>query len=114
MCTLADMFRLKLAVFVTALAIGGGVLAPMSTAGAVGDLSTVHVGLTPVATGLANPVALAWRTNDAGMYVVQQNGRIQRVVGGVKTPAGTIKVRNDGEQGLLGLVFSANGAKAYL
>jgi glucose/arabinose dehydrogenase len=109
------MPRWKLLVLVTAMALGGGLLAPMSNAAAVGDLSTVHVGLTPVATGLVNPVALAWRANDpTSMYVVEQRGTIQRVSGGVRKQAAEIKVRNDGEQGLLGLTFSANGAKAYL
>jgi glucose/arabinose dehydrogenase len=108
------MRRWKLLGSVMVLALGGGLLAPMSNAGAVGDLSTVHVGLTPVATGLVDPVALAWRANDSSMYVVEQRGRVQRVAGGVKKVAATIKVRNEGEQGLLGLAFSANGAKAYL
>jgi glucose/arabinose dehydrogenase len=109
------MPRLQLFVVAVAIALGVVLVAPAVPAGAAGDLSTVHVKLTPVVSGLKQPLALAWRTGDADMYVVEQRGRVQRVTGGrIGSTALTVKVRNSGEQGLLGLTFSPNGTKAYI
>jgi glucose/arabinose dehydrogenase len=104
-------------VFVAALvaALVGVLLVPTSQAGAVGDLSTVDVGLTPVVSGLNAPLAVVWRPGDPDMYVVEQNGFVRRIIGGyvVATPL-TMKVSTGGERGLLGLAFSPNGTKAYI
>ncbi|MGZ4735582.1 MAG: PQQ-dependent sugar dehydrogenase [Acidimicrobiia bacterium] len=109
------MPRLKLLVAAATIAVAGSVLAPMSNAGAVGDLSTVHVKLTPVVSGLVAPLGLAWRNGDPDMYVIEQRGRIRRVANGrIAATALSIVVRNSGEQGLLGLAFSPNGTKAYV
>jgi glucose/arabinose dehydrogenase len=99
-----------------ALALGCSLLAPVGSAGAVGDLSTVDVNATPVVSGLNHPVALAWRAGDPDMYVVQQGGRIRRVHNGVLVKGNVLglKVANVGEQGLLGLAFSPDGTKMYV
>jgi glucose/arabinose dehydrogenase len=66
---------------------------------------------------LSSPVALAWRHDDARMYVAEQPGRV-RIVNTdgtlVGTPVLTLTVGNGGEQGLLGLAFSADGTKLYV
>ena len=114
-CTLDCVLRFKLFVVAVTIALGGALLGPVANAGAVGNLSTVHVKLTPVVSGLTQPLALAWRTGDSDMYVAEQRGRVQRVSGGhVAATALTIKVLDSGEQGLLGLTFSPNGTKAYV
>jgi glucose/arabinose dehydrogenase len=99
-----------------ALALGGTLLPPVGTAGAVGDLSTVDVSATPVVSGLNQPVALAWRTGDQDMYVVEQPGKVRRVSNGViaKGNVLALKVISGGEQGLLGLAFAPNGSKLYV
>ncbi len=114
-CTLDCVLRFNLFVLAVAIALGAALLGPVANAGAVGNLSTVHVKVTPVATGLTQPLALAWRTGDPDMYVAEQRGRVRRVSGGrVAATALTIKVLDSGEQGLLGLTFSPNGSKAYV
>jgi glucose/arabinose dehydrogenase len=89
-----------------------------SVAGAVADLAAVKLALRPVASGLASPVALAWRSGDARMYVAEQGGRVRiidpttgAVVGTALTVAG---VTASGERGLLGLTFSLDGTKLYV
>jgi glucose/arabinose dehydrogenase len=97
------------------VALGGGVLVPASHAGAVGNLSTVHVNVTRVISGLKLPTAVAWRPNDATMYVAEQNGRIRRVVNGrFNGQAAKIGVSTGGERGLLGMAFSPGGTKMYI
>ncbi|HWS48402.1 MAG TPA: PQQ-dependent sugar dehydrogenase [Acidimicrobiia bacterium] len=82
------------------------------------DLSSVSLALTPVATGLARPVAAAWRKGDSRMYVVQQAGSIVIVNSdGTTSPTPVLSLSGLGtanEQGLLGLAFSSDGAKLYV
>jgi glucose/arabinose dehydrogenase len=104
-----------MSVIAFAAVLVGSVLLPASHAGAVGDLSTVHVGLTTVATKLTAPLAVAWRPGDSTMYVAEQGGRIRRVVGGrIKGQAAKISVSTGSEQGLLGMAFSLGGTKLYI
>ncbi len=69
----------------------------------------------PVATGLSQPVAFVQNPADPTMQViVQQDGRVRVLVGGVLQPADYLDlrgvVRNAGEQGLLGLAFAPDYA----
>ncbi len=97
----------------TAVAVGG----PGSVAAAAPDLSAVHVKLKTVATGLSQPVALAFRHGDSRVYVVEQGGSIVIVdANGTVDPTPVISgvgVAN-GEQGLIGATFSPNGTKLYI
>ena len=87
---------------------------PIPAAGAA-DLSTVHVGLQPVATGLKDPTALAWRAGDAQMYVAEQGGRLKTIVNGKSSKnVLSLKTSHGGEQGLLGVTFTANGSKVIV
>jgi glucose/arabinose dehydrogenase len=75
----------------------------------------VHVGLQPVATGLKEPVGVAWRAFDAQMYVVEQGGRLRTIVNGTRSKnVLSLRVSHGGEQGLLGATFTANGAKVIV
>jgi glucose/arabinose dehydrogenase len=99
-------------VIAVAAIAGACVLVP--DAGAA-DLNQARVRLLPVATKLKDPLALAWKPGDAQMYVAEQKGRIRPIING--RPKGkTIKipVSKGGEQGLLGMAFSANGQKLYV
>ncbi|MFV0308466.1 MAG: PQQ-dependent sugar dehydrogenase [Desertimonas sp.] len=65
------------------------------------------------------PVDLAWRIDDEHLYIVQQEGRVQRI-----DPTGQAEavvaldvvdlISSGGEQGLLGLAFSPDGTLAYV
>jgi glucose/arabinose dehydrogenase len=65
---------------------------------------------------LEDPVDLAWRDGDDGLYVVEQDGRIQRL--GQGDPVSVLDITDltdkDGEQGLLGMTFSPGGDVAYI
>jgi glucose/arabinose dehydrogenase len=76
----------------------------------------VHIGLATVVTGLDSPVALAWRRNDAKMYVAQQGGTLVAVENGrvVSTPVLSLSVSHGNEQGLLGIAFSDDGSKLFV
>jgi glucose/arabinose dehydrogenase len=87
---------------------------PISAAGAA-DLSTVHVGLQSVASRLKAPVALAWKPGDTQMYVAEQGGRLRTIApNGKAKNVLTVKTSKGGEQGLLGVTFTANGAKVIV
>jgi glucose/arabinose dehydrogenase len=85
-------------------------------AAAAPDLSQVNMALARVASGLVNPVALAWRSGDSRLYVAEQRGRVRIVDSGVVQPGSvlTVSVATGGEQGLLGLAFSLDGTKLYV
>jgi glucose/arabinose dehydrogenase len=73
--------------------------------------------VTPAEIGTFDaPVDLAWRAGDEALYVVEQGGTIQRVVGDAATTVLDISDRTDanGEQGLLGLAFAPAGDLAYV
>jgi glucose/arabinose dehydrogenase len=88
-----------------------------SVAGADPDLDAVDVALTPVASGLSSPVAMAWRAGDPRLYVAEQTGTVRLVETNgvpVATPVLSLPVSGGGERGLLGLVFSPDGTKLYV
>lgn len=62
------------------------------------------------------PVDLAWRPGDEAFYIVSKGGRVVRLDGAGATDVLDLSdaVSTGGEQGLLGLVFSADGALAYV
>jgi len=72
------------------------------------------VALTEVAH-LDQPIGLATRPGDDGLYVVEKDGRLVRVAGdSVSTVVDlTAEVTKGREQGLLGLAFSPDGARLY-
>jgi glucose/arabinose dehydrogenase len=111
--------RLPLLVFVVSVLACSGlslVAVEVRAAAATPDLSQVHLALARVASGLANPVALAWRPGDSRLYVAEQPGRVRIVDNGVVKPGSvlTVSVATGGEQGLLGLTFSLDGTKLYV
>lgn len=72
---------------------------------------------TVLVDGLTKPVDLAWRADDATMFIVQQNGYIVPVDDGVAGApvldlAGQVSTGN--EQGLLGLAFHPSEPLAYV
>jgi glucose/arabinose dehydrogenase len=73
------------------------------------------VTLTEIGT-FAAPTDLAWRTGDDALYVVEQDGTIQRVLGDETSTVLDITdvTGADGERGLLGMAFSPAGDLAYL
>lgn len=75
----------------------------------------------PVVTGEAiadfeRPIDLAVRPADDRFYVVEQSGRIVRLDGTERETVLNLagRVSSGNEQGLLGLVFSPDGTKAYV
>jgi glucose/arabinose dehydrogenase len=75
------------------------------------------VRLVPVAQ-LEQPVAMAVRSGEKTLYVVEQVGRVRAIRGGKLDPTPVVdisgKVTAGGEQGLLGLAFSPDGRYLYL
>lgn len=68
-----------------------------------------------VATGFTQPTDIVSTPGDERLYIVEQTGRIQRVAPEQSDTQGFLdissKVTNDGEMGLLGLVFHPNYAE---
>ena len=67
---------------------------------------------------LTAPIALAFRTGDAAkvVYLAQQNGVIKKfTLGGATSDVIdlTDRVKNSGEEGLLGIAFNAAGTRLY-
>jgi len=80
-------------------------------------LTSDSVVYTPFVEGLNKPVDIAWRANDATMFVVQQDGYVIPIDDGVAgSPvldlAGDVSTGN--EQGLLGLAFHPSEPLAYI
>ena len=106
-----------------ALLAAVGALAPHSVASGVQahastNLAAARVKLRQVASGLDNPVALAWRAGKTTpIYVAQQSGSVV-TVGSTGHPTGTVlhltKLASGDEEGLLGLAFSNDGTKLYV
>jgi glucose/arabinose dehydrogenase len=85
--------------------------------GAAG-LDDVSLALEPVAE-LDAPTALADRAGDGdALYVAERGGRIVRVAGGAVDGQAVLDISaettSDGERGLLGLDFSADGDRLYV
>jgi glucose/arabinose dehydrogenase len=80
-------------------------------------LKDVHVRLTGLAR-VDSPTAMAVRTGDDHLYVTEQSGRVVRVPhdGGAGQTVIDLRtrIRSGGEQGLLGIAFSPDGATMYL
>jgi glucose/arabinose dehydrogenase len=65
----------------------------------------------------AEPVDLAWRTGDPTLFVVERDGTVATWRDGTVGPPVldiTELTDGDGEQGLLGLAFAADGSRAYI
>ena len=91
---------------------------PASTTTTVaGNLDAARVKLTQVAP-LTGAIALAVRTGDPALYVATQTGRVVAIRDGQVDPTPVLNLGNrvisGGEQGLLGLAFSADGTKLYV
>ena len=99
----------------------GALLVPASTSATVVP-SRIHLGLSPVASGLSSPLLVTNAGDGSGrLFVVEQTGKVRIVMGGTVVSAPFIdlsrSVSTGGEQGLLGLAFhpsyKTNG-KLYL
>ncbi|MFN0089425.1 MAG: PQQ-dependent sugar dehydrogenase [Acidimicrobiales bacterium] len=84
------------------------------------DLAAVSLKLTQIAV-LAAPTAFAASPSEPGVaYVTERAGRLRRLnlSNGAVEPTAVLDLTDetttDGERGLLGLAFSADGAKLYL
>jgi glucose/arabinose dehydrogenase len=91
--------------------------ATTTTTGAT-DLAAVNVKLTKLAE-LQRPTAMAIRSGDPAMYVVEKVGRIRALRNGVLDPKPVLDLTSmvgssSNEQGLLGLAFSPDGSKLYV
>jgi glucose/arabinose dehydrogenase len=90
---------------------------PSPTAEPGGDLSNVHIELSRIAT-LDQPLAMAVRTGDDALYVAEKGGVIVAIRNGNVDPTPVLDISGDvsggGEQGLLGLAFSPDGAFLYV
>ena len=66
---------------------------------------------TRVATGLANPTAMAFAP-DGRLFVCQQGGQLRVIKNGalLASPFLTVNVNSSGERGLLGVAFDPNFA----
>jgi glucose/arabinose dehydrogenase len=100
----------------------GGLALVLAAAGCADDGSAPAggsggpaVALTEVAE-VDEPVDLAWREGDNGLYLVEQPGRVVRVADG--EPETVLDVSDltdaEGERGLLGLTFDPSGDRAYI
>jgi glucose/arabinose dehydrogenase/soluble lytic murein transglycosylase-like protein len=84
-------------------------------------LAQLALSLTKVAS-VRSPTAMTSRVNDTSLYVVEQDGRVQRLrrtddsftVDGAPVVDITGDVQSGGEQGLLGIAFSKDGSRLYL
>ena len=79
------------------------------------DLQAARIRLVEIAT-LDQPLAMAVREGDDGLYVAGQGGAITAIRGGETESILDLsdEVSSGGEQGLLGLEFSPDGAFVYV
>jgi glucose/arabinose dehydrogenase len=97
----------------TAAAPGGSAPVPPSGAAPLAD-PVIALELVTVA---ASPTDLAWRAGDPTLFVVEQDGTIRPLRGGVLGDPVldiTDMTEGRGERGLLGLTFTADGTRAYV
>ena len=88
---------------------------PLNESGSSEDVSTIS--MLEVAT-LDQPVDAASRTGDDAVYFVSRTGTIHRLVNGAFESTAVLDISDltegEGEQGLLGLAFSNDGATAFV
>jgi len=87
------------------------------------DLSAVDLRLEEI-DGLSGPIALTFRPDDDALYVAEKRGQVRRVVRGQGAGEASVdaaavldlsdQISTGGEQGLLGLDFSPDGARLYV
>jgi glucose/arabinose dehydrogenase len=81
------------------------------------NLAAVRIRLVEVAT-LDEPVAMAVRPGDDGLYVAEKSGAVRVIRGGSVDPRPVLdltgQVALGSEQGLLGIAFSPNGEHLYV
>jgi glucose/arabinose dehydrogenase len=81
------------------------------------DLAQANVRLRRIAT-LDQPLAMALRRDDGGLYIAEKGGRIRVIRSGKLSNVIVLdistQVSNGGEQGLLGLAFHPDGSKLYV
>ena len=91
---------------------------PPATTSPQGSSPTVGrpVVITEIVAEFDQPVDLAVRPGDSAFYIVEQGGRVVRLAGVDRTTILDIsdRVSRGNEQGLLGLVFSPVGDRAYI
>lgn len=99
-------------VLAAVVTVAAGLVVSVPSAGAA-DLNNVTVRLSPVATKLRFPVAVAFRTGDPLMYVAEKGGKVRLIVNGKPAKGKVVKVAasTGGERGLLGITFTPNGQK---
>jgi glucose/arabinose dehydrogenase len=89
-----------------------GIPAPSATP----NLGQVSIRLVTVAK-LSEPLAMAVRPGDDGLYFAQKTGKVVAVRNGKVDPTPVLdlsaKTSSGGEQGLLGIAFSPDGTKLY-
>jgi glucose/arabinose dehydrogenase len=95
-----------------------GVVAVLSLGGAA-SAAPPALSLVDLGPSFSSPIFVASTSADpTAVYVVEQGGRVWRVVGGVTDPTPFLdlskKVRYGGEQGLLSIAFSPNYATDQL
>ena len=118
-----DLMRRHLKLIV-ALGVGAALVVPaVAVSSSASPVATAHtnvatakVKLKRVMTGLAGPVAMAWRKGDLShIYVVEQSGTLVRISGGhVNNTVLTLAVSSGGERGFLGAAFSRDGTKLFV
>jgi glucose/arabinose dehydrogenase len=91
--------------------------APRDQVATSAQFRAARVRLVQVAT-LEQPVAMAVRPGDEALYLVEQVGRVRAIRDGRLDPTPVVDIADQvtagGEQGLLGLAFSPDGAYLYL
>ena len=92
---------------------------PLTSVSTASAAPALRVTLTPVVTGLSEPVAFAPRAGDAALYIAEQHtGQVRVILGGALLSTPALDIGSDislgGEQGLLGLAFSPDGTKLYV
>ncbi|HEV8420049.1 MAG TPA: PQQ-dependent sugar dehydrogenase [Actinomycetota bacterium] len=83
-----------------------------------GDLADVRIRVQEIATVEGGPLGMAVRSGDTGLYVADKGGRVWAIREGHLDPRPVLdisgRVSTGGEQGLLGLAFSADGRFLYV
>jgi glucose/arabinose dehydrogenase len=109
-------FLLAAVAWTAALTVTVG--SPAAQAGRAAPRATsIKVKLTQVAS-LDQPIAMAVRTGDASLYVAEKTGVIRAIRNGAVDPRPVLdissQVSQGGEQGLLGMAFSADARYLYV